>query len=139
MRILDANTLTPDIKELLLELISKIEKVEQSPKELKVWLALNLGTDIFGAWIVIDDNEEPVGVLTCEIIEQNIEPRVFISFCWVRPDLDYFSDLLAKCEKWTKEKGIKKMLTYTKRRNWRGLEKKYGFNLQKIILTKELK
>ena len=125
MRILDANTLTPDVKELLLELIGS---AEQSPEEIKVWLTLNLGTDVFGAWIAIDDDEEPAGVLTCEVVEQATEPKVFISF-W-EPRL---KELLEKCEQWSKEKNISKLIYHTK-----SAKRINGFKLERAVMIKEI-
>lgn len=139
MRIIEANNLK--YKDVILDLIIKhIKKLDWTKQQLEAWLKINLGTDIFGAWLVLDEQkrDEPVGVLTCEIVEQEVLPRVFISFCYVRPDLDYCSELLERCENWAKEKRIEKLFFYTKR-SYRTFEKKYGFKLERTTLSKELK
>jgi len=136
MKIFNANI--PTAKEIILELIAKIDKVERTPREIDAWLILNLGTDIFGAWVAIE-NDEPVGVLTCEVVEQETDPKVFISFCYCEPNLkaNCCKKLLTKCEEWAKAANVKKLMFYTKR-SYRTFEKKYGFKLQKSILEKEL-
>lgn len=134
MKILDSNNLK--YKDTILSLILKIPKLDWSKEQLDVWLKLNLGTDIFGAWLAIDE-DEPIGVLTCEVIDQNIEPKVFISACYVKQELDCAKDLLEKCEDWTKEKKLKKLL-FTTKRKFRGFERKFGFKLERVILSKEL-
>lgn len=138
MKILEANIPTAENRKLILELILKIPKLDWTLEQLDVWLKLNLGTDTFGAWIAIDE-DEPVGVLTCEIIDQAIEPKVLISFCYVKPKLKGYADmLLAKCEEWTKRINIKKLLVTTPKRNYRGFEREHGFKLQRCILAKEI-
>lgn len=134
MNIIDANI--PEYKDAILELILKIPKLDWSKEQLDVWLKLNLGTDIFGAWLAVDE-EEPVGVLTCEVIDQNIEPKVFISACYVKQGFDYAKNLLDKCEIWTKDKKLNKLL-FTTKRKYRGFERKFNFKLERVILSKEI-
>jgi hypothetical protein len=129
MKILNANKLTPDIKELVLELICKTCSIEQSPEELKTWLTLGLGTDIFGAWITVDEDDEPAGVLTCEIVDQETEPKVFISF--FNP---HVKELLARCEEWARSKNIKTLIYYNKR-----AVEFLGFAPVKTLMQKEIK
>jgi len=108
VRILNANIPTAENRELILGLILKIPKLDWAREQLDVWLKLNLGTDIFGAWVVIDE-DEPVGVLTCEVIEQMTEPKVYISFWNPRS-----KELLDKCEDWARERKITKLIFYAK-------------------------
>lgn len=129
MKIFDANI--PTAKDIILELIGKVDKVEQSPKELNAWLTVNLGTDIFGAWVAIE-NDEPAGVLTCEIVEQTVAPKVYISF-WYPIDTSVGKRLLEKCEQWAKAKDMHKLIFYTHSK-----KQVYGFAPERVIMSKEL-
>lgn len=138
MKIIEANISTTENRKLILELILKIPKLDWTEEQLDTWLKLNLGTDIFGAWLAIDE-DVPVGVLTCEVIDQTIDPKVLISFCYVKPKLKGYADiLLAKCEEWAKRLNIKKLLVTTTKRNFRGFEREHNFKFQRAILVKEL-
>jgi len=123
-----------ETKEIILDLIGKIKKVDKSRQEINVWLMVNLGTDIFDAWISFNENR-PTGLLTCEIVEQRTDPTGYISF--IEPDTDFDSELLSKCEQWAKSIGVKKLMFYMKR-NYRGFEKKYKFRLLRTVMVKEL-
>lgn len=135
MKILEVNDLK--YKDIILDLIVEIPKLDWSREQLSTWLVLNLGTDVFNSWLAIDEQDKPVGVLTCEVIDQNIEPKVYISACYVKQGFDYASNLLCECESWTKDKKIKKVICTTKRK-YRGFERKFGFKLERVILSKEL-
>jgi len=126
-----------ETKEIILDLIGKIKKVDKPRRELNAWLLVNLGTDIFNAWTVFDEDKTN-GLLTCEIVEQFIDPKVFISFVYIEPDTDCGQELLDKCEQWAESIGVKKLMFYTKR-NYRGFERKYKFKLLRTVMVKELK
>lgn len=127
MRVLEANIPTTENRELVLDLILKIPKLDSSREQLDVWLKLNLGTDIFGAWLAIEE-DEPVGVLTCEIIEQNIDPKAYLSFWSPR-----LKELLDKCEEWAKQREINKLVFYTK-----STKRILGFKTERIVMTKDI-
>lgn len=126
MKIQDANSL--EYKNTILDLIAEIPKLDSTKDQLDVWLNLNLGTDIFGAWLAIDEQDEPVGVLTCEVIDQDIEPKVYIS-AWHPQALE----LLEQCEEWTSSKSIKKLVYYTK-----STKRLLGFKPERVVMVKEL-
>jgi len=136
MEIINANQLK--YKDEILSLILKIKKLDWAKEQLNGWLLLNLGTDIFNVWLVVDE-DKPVGVLTAEVVEQESDPKVYISFCYVEPKLKGSVDrLLSKCEEWAKRINVKKLLVTTTKRNYRGFEKEHSFKLQRSILAKEI-
>lgn len=139
MEIINANNLK--FKDAILDLILKIKKLDWSRQQLDAWLIVNLGTDVFGAWLVLDEQkeDEPIGVLTCEVVEQLLDPKVYISFCYVKPDLDgYAGELLKRCEEWAKRINVKKLLVTTTKRNYRGFEHEHNFKFQRTVLSKEI-
>ena len=137
MNILEANSL--EYRDTILDLIAEIPKLDWSREQLDVWLILNLGTDVFNSWLAIDEQDKPVGVLACEVIEQNIEPKVYISFCYVKPKFKKCADmLLDKCEEWAKRINVKKLLVSTTKRNYRGFEREHGFKFQRVVLAKDI-
>jgi len=132
MRIINANNLKD--KEQIKELIAKTNP-PNSEQTIDVWLDFNLGTDVFGAWIVYEE-DEAVGLVTCEIVEP-YDPKAFIAFAYMKSGEKGGLEMLVRVEDWAKEKDIHKLLFHT-RRSPRAFIKKYGFVLSKSILEKEI-
>lgn len=99
---------------------------------LEQWLNVSIGTEVFNVWIAYED--EPIGIITAEIVEE-FEPTVFIGFCNSKPKAT--SLLLEKVEEWAKSKDIHKLLFHTQR-NPLPFVKKYGFDIRKVEMTKEI-
>lgn len=132
MRILNANSLSS--KETLMELIAKIES-PRTVEEIKGWLTLNLGTDLFNAWIAIE-KDQPVGMITAEIV--NAEgPTTYIAFNYMKAGVAGNEELVQKVEEWAKEMETNKILFYTKRSPMTFI-KKFGFQLVQSVLKKDI-
>lgn len=132
MRILNANSLSS--KETLMELIAKIES-PRTVEEIKGWLTLNLGTDLFNAWIAIE-KDQPVGMITAEIV--NAEgPTTYIAFNYMKAGVAGNEELVQKVEEWAKEMETNKILFYTKRSPMTFI-KKYGFQLVQSVIKKDI-
>lgn len=132
MRILNANTLSS--KEMLMELIGKIES-PRTVAEINNWLTLNLGTDLFNAWIAIE-KDEPVGMVTAEVV--NAEgPTTYIAFNYMRAGTKGNEELVEKVEEWAKKMETTKILFYTKRSPMTFI-KSYGFQLVQSVLKKDI-
>lgn len=130
MNIENANTLKA--KKTLLSLIQKVNG-EYTPEHLNYWLILSLGTNVFGAWIAYE-KEQPIGMIVCEVVEPH-DPKVYIAFNYVKPGVSVNDKLLEKVENWAKEKGIHKLIFYTKK-SPNTFVKKFGWNLVHSILDK---
>jgi len=132
MKIVDANTITA--KDDILKLLAKIDQPNLL-EQLDRWLRVSLGTDIFGAWLALE-NDKPVGLITCEIVEPQ-EPKCFIAFNYVRPGIEINGELIRKVENWAKEKNIHRLIVYTKQspQTW---IKKHNFTLVRTILEKKI-
>ena len=108
----------------------------EAPKgQLDLWLTLNLGTEILGAWIAYE-NDKAIGFIICEIVEPE-NPKTYISFNWVKPGISVNSELLAEVEKWSREKDIHTLVCFTKKSPVTYI-KKHGFNLVRSVLDKEV-
>ena len=135
MKILDANTFAA--KEDLLELIGRIKTVDRTPDELEYWLRSNLATDVFGAWVAQDDDGELAGMVTCELVWNQFKPLCFIPFTWIDGKADIGLELMAKVEEWARERELDKIQMYTRRKP-SAFERKYGFKIERIVMSKEI-
>lgn len=132
MRILNANSLSS--KDVLMELIAKIES-PRTADEINAWLTLNLGTDLFNAWVAIE-KDEPVGMITAEVV--NAEgPTTYIAFNYMKTGIAGNEKLAEKVEEWAKEMETTKLLFYTKRSPMTFI-KKYGFQLVQSVIKKDI-
>ena len=132
MKVVKANSLSA--KDMLMTLISKVGS-PRTAAEISVWLTMNLGTDLFNAWIAIDNNE-PVGVMTAEVV--NAEgPTVYIAFNYMKPGTAGNHELVQRVEDWAKAMEVNKLLFYTKRSPVTFI-KKYGFELVQSVLKKDI-
>jgi len=132
MKIVNANTLKA--KDVLLEMIGKID-VPKTKEAIDIWATLNLGTEMFNAWIAFD-GDEPIGMITAEVVLPK-DPSVFIAFNYVKPGCGINGQLVDKVEEWARILGIKQLLFYTKRSPMTFI-KKYGFELVQSILRKAI-
>jgi len=130
--IVNANTLSA--KDELAQLIAKIDH-PRTQKQVDEWLLLNLGTDLFGAWIAYE-NDEPVGMIIGEIVFCD-GITCYIAFNWVKPGVGINKDLVQRIEDWAKKMEANKLLFYTKRSPTTFI-KKYGFEIVQSVLRKEL-
>jgi hypothetical protein len=118
-------------KDDLLELILKLGS-SKTPEQTEQWLALNLGTDLFGAWVTYDE-DEIVGLIVAEVTPDN---SVYIAMDWVKNGLSN-EELLLEAEEWAKELGLNRMIKYTNKSPATYI-KKYGWSVWQTVLVKEL-
>ena len=128
-RIVNANSLTA--RDVLLETIFKIGSTK-TEWETKEWLTLNLGTELFGVWLMFDDGDV-IGLLTTEVIHDN---SAFVSMDWVRGGISK-GGLLEKAEQWANKLGLKKMIKYTNKSPTTYINK-FGWTVWQTVLVKEL-
>lgn len=129
MKIVNANTLAA--KDVLLETILKTIP-DKTREQVDEWLLLNLGTDLFGAWLAYDE-DEVVGMLAAETV---MDDFAYIAFDWVKSGISK-EELLNKAEQWTKNLGLKKMVKYTNKSPTTYI-KKFGWSVWQTVLIKEL-
>jgi hypothetical protein len=129
MTIVNANVLSAkdDILNKLLSL--GVNKPEQNTDE---WLMINLGTDMFGAWLSYDE-DEIVGMLLVEVIEGNMG---YVAVDWVKNGLSK-NGMFEKAEKWAKDLGLDKLIKYTDK-DTTTFVKKFGWSVWQTVLIKEL-
>ncbi len=132
MRIMNANVFAA--KDELSHLIAKINH-PRTPQQVNEWLVLNLGTDLFNAWVAYE-KDEPVGMIAGEVVEYE-GPSVYIAFNWVKPGVGVNKELVQRIEDWAKEMEATKLLFYT-RRSPRTFIKKYGFEIVRSVLKKDI-
>ena len=133
MKILNANT--NQAKDEVWELLEQMPNKMCDYTRLRQWLDTSIGTEVFNVWIAVE-GDETVGFITAEIVNE-IEPKVYLAFCWGDKKHDAIPELLETAESWAIEQGIRKLLFYTQR-NPMPFIKKYGFELRKAELTKEI-
>ncbi len=128
-RIVNANTLAAKD-----ELLAKIKELgsTKTEAETKEWLTLNLGTELFGAWLTYDEGEI-IGLLIAEVA---MEDSAYIAFDWVKKGMSK-EGLLDKAEKWAKNLGLKKMIKYTNKSPATYINK-FGWSVWQTVLVKEL-
>jgi len=131
MRIINANTLSA--KDDLMAMIARI-KSSRTEDEINMWLTLSLGTELFNAWIAVE--EEPVGMIMAEIVNA-AGPTTYIAFNWFKPGVVGNEELVGRVEDWAKKMETNKMLFYTKR-SPQTFIKKYGFELVQSVLKKDI-
>jgi hypothetical protein len=128
MEIVNANTL--DAKDVLLEMILKTNP-SPTREQIEEWLLLNLGTDLFGAWLTYDKNEV-VGMLVAETV---MGDSAYLGFEWMKAGVSK-KELLDKAEQWAKDLGLVKMIRYTNKSP--ATYKKFGWSVFQTVLVKEL-
>jgi len=126
MKIVNANML--EAKDDLLAMVLKTEPSQIKERVIE-WLVLNLGTDLFGAWLAFED-DEIVGMLIIETVANDV---AYLSFDWTKNG--DIKGLLEKAERWAKDLGLRKMIKYTRRPD---TYTKYGWSIFQTVLTKEL-
>jgi hypothetical protein len=126
MKIINANTIKA--KEDILDLIA----ANGDRASLDNWLTFNLGTDVFGAWLVVKD--EPIGVLLCEINGMQGD-QAWISFLILPKGIHAYEGLLSKADSWAQEKGIRNFIFYSKNRK---TAERHGFKFITSVFTKEI-
>ena len=131
MRLVNANSLSSI--DPLRELIHKVngQKTEQ---ELDLYLAINLGTQVFDAWIVYDE-DEITGMITVEMVDLTIGPKAFIPYLYAKSK-EVRDLLFSRVEKWAKEKRLNKMVIYSNRHYKKYQD--YGFELKRTVLEKDV-
>ena len=129
MKIVNANTLAA--KEVLMDLIEKLgsTKTESQTNE---WLTLNLGTDLFCAWLMFDE-DETIGLLLAEVVEGD---KAFVAMDWVKKGIGK-EGLLEKLEIWAKNLDLKRLIKYTNKSPTTFI-KKHGWSVWQTVLVKEL-
>ncbi len=128
-KLVNANTLTA--KNELMVLIEKLGST-RTKQETNEWLTLNLGTDLFCAWIVFDNNKA-TGLLLAEAIEND---SAFVAMDWAKGGTGK-EGLLEKLELWAKNLGLKKLIKYTNKSPTTFI-KKHGWSVWQTVLVKEL-
>lgn len=131
MKIINANT--NFAKEDVLGLLETMPNKMVDFDRLRQWLDTSIGTEVFNVWMSVQD-DKPVGLITAEIVDE-IEPTVFIGFCVAHNGET--KDLLNHAEAWAKDNDIHKLLFHT-HRNPMPFVKKFGFNIRKVEMTKEI-
>ena len=126
MEIINANTLSA--KDVLLALISKVETTK-TKEQIDEWLLLNLGTDLFGAWLLYD-KDEPVGML---IVETTPDNDAYIAFEWTRSGISK-DGLLNKAEEWASNLDLKRIVKYTNKSPTTYI-KKFGWSIWQTVLV----
>lgn len=129
--IISANTL--EAKEDIIEWIAK-SGAEESVDMINVWLNTHLGTRYFNSWFQVEDDEID-GFAVAGLLPMN-PPKVFINYIHSESK-DGRRPLLDKVGEWAKELGVKIVEVHTKA-NPKTFTKKYGFTLDRAILTKEV-
>jgi len=129
MRLVNVNTL--DARRELMGLIEKLGS-SRTEKETREWLTLNLGTDLFCAWMMVDESE-PVGLLIAERLPGD---AAFLAMDWVKNGLSK-EGLLEKLEVWARNLGLKKLIKYTNKSPTTFI-KKHGWSVWQTVLVKEL-
>lgn len=129
MVIVNANTLKA--KDVLMEVILKTGS-SKTKEQTEEWLLLNLGTDLFSAWLAYD-KDEVVGMLMAEVV---MDDSAYIAFDWIKNGLSK-ERLLKKIEQWAKKLGLKKMIKYTDKSPLTYV-KKFGWSVWQTVLIKEL-
>jgi len=135
--IVDANA--PEAKEDIKNLTQKIKDLDQTPEQMDLWLTMNLGTETFGAWLAIEE-DEPVGVLTAELQTNPMFPAfVLIQGVYVDPEYPTVcQELVDAVSKWAGKNKVEK-LYFATRRKPKGFTRKYGFEQERILLSKVVK
>jgi len=129
MGIVNANTLTA--KDELMGLIEELGS-SKTKEETEQWLKINLGTDLFCAWLMFDE-DEATGMLLAEVVESD---TAFLAMDWVKNGLGK-EDLLQKLELWANGLGLKKLIKYTNKSPTTFI-KKHGWSVWQTVLVKEL-
>ena len=128
-RIVNANSLAA--KEVLLETILKLGS-SKTKEETNEWLTLNLGTELFGVWLLYEEYEVS-GMLIAETI---FPDSAYVAMDWTKAGVSK-EGLLQKLEEWSRKLGLKKMIRYTNKSPTTFI-KKYGWSVWQTVLVKEL-
>lgn len=128
-RIVNANTLSAKD-----DLLKKIEEIgpTKTREENSRWLMSNLGTELFGAWLLYEE-DEIAGLLISEVV---MGDSAYIAMDWTKGGVSK-DGLLEKVEEWSKKLGLRKMIRYTNKSPTTFI-KKYGWSVWQTVLVKEL-
>lgn len=129
MKLVNANTLTA--KDALMGIIEKLGS-SKTKEETEEWLKINLGTELFCAWLMFDE-DETTGLLLAEVIHRD---SAFVAMDWVKNGLGKEA-MLEKLEIWAKDLGLKKLIKYTNKSPTTFI-KKHGWSVWQTVLVKEL-
>ncbi len=128
-RIVDGNSLSA--KGALMGLIEKLGSTK-TKEQTEKWLTLNLGTDLFGAWMMFDE-DEIIGLLIAEAVGND---SAFVAMDWVKKGMSK-TGLLEKAEAWARNLDLKKLIKYTNKSPTTFI-KKHGWSVWQTVLIKEL-
>jgi len=128
MKIVNVNTLRA-YEELLNTLALITDK-----EDLGAYLMVNLGTDVFGAWFAVDE-DNVVGVCVVEAVDLTLDPKMFMAYLWT--DKDHTPEQLVEhADAWGRKRKLRKAVLYSNR-NYKKYQN-YGFSLKRTVMEKEL-
>lgn len=118
------------IKNMILKRSDLFKITEDKLKE-----RLTDGIENEASIIILDEKNGKVnGFVFASIENFNGEDVCFISACIVSPEMKQtVHDFIAKLKKWSKEKGLKRMILSTEN-HIEGFKKKYGFKYHATLL-----
>ncbi len=128
--IVNANSL--EAKDELMSIIAKIHTLQKTDEQVEQWLLLNLGTDLFGVWLLFDE-ADPVGVVISEVTNDG---DAYIAFEWTKSGVGK-EGLLDRVERWAKKLEIGRLVKYTTKSPTTYI-KKFGWSVWQTVLVKEL-
>ncbi len=131
---------TTDPKHLqqIAEMINKVDEVDYTPKQFKVWLIKNFDHKNTKAYVDINEAGEVNSFVIAQIVTPLIDNEVFIPIAYINPQSNGLGkEIWARLEGFARFKGAKKISLYTKGRV-KSYGKKYGLRLEHFCLSKEV-
>jgi len=115
-------------------IVARNDLFDINSEKAKYYLEQGIKSD--SSIIIVDEKDKKInGFVFASIEEFNGEDVCFIFACVVSPDMKQtVHDFIAKLRKWSKEKGLKKMLLSTKTHP-EGFSKKYGFKYESTLMS----
>ncbi len=120
------------------EMVGKVDEVDYTPKQFKVWLIKNFDHRDTKAYVDLNEAGEIESFVIAQVVKPLIDRELFIPIAYVKPNSNGLSkELWARIEGYARYKGAKKISLYTKGRI-KSYRKKYGFKLEHFCLSKEV-
>ena len=135
IEIADANQW--DWRPTLFECFTKIKDMWRTAREIAEYLETSVGKATFGAWVA-SMGREPVGAVCCELcFDDRQQAFCGVAFAWIKGGVDIGRKLMDRVEDWARRRNIATLKMYT-RRNPEAWQRRYGFTVENILMTREI-
>src|SRR3990167_4175603 len=125
------------VKQIFL-LMEKIDNINYTTKEFKIWWLKNFNDKFFRVWVEVDEEEKVVkSFMVANIVKPIIEDEIFIVSTYVDSNSNKGHEFMECVEGWARVLGVRKISAFVSR-GTDGFVRKYGFKTGFVEIFKEL-